>query len=172
MALDIKLQQKLSQRLVMTPQLRQAIKILQLPRGELDTLIYEELSENPVLSVEQGEIEVSPADAGVMGDEPPVEKPVENTAATEDIDWRSYLETYNDEMPSLPAWGDDDVDEERQNLIENQPNRTESLAEHLAWQLRFHALTEEEKQIALVIIGNLDTDGYLQDSIDELATSV
>jgi RNA polymerase sigma-54 factor len=171
MALDIKLQQKLSQRLVMTPQLRQAIKILQLPRGELDTLIYEELSENPVLSVEQGEIEVSPADAGVMGDEPPVEKPVENTAATEDIDWRSYLETYNDEMPSLPAWGDDDVDEERQNLIENQPNRTESLAEHLAWQLRFHALTEEDKHIAEIILGNLDVDGYLQDSIEEIATN-
>jgi RNA polymerase sigma-54 factor len=171
MALDIKLQQKLTQKLVMTPQLRQAIKILQLPRGELDALVYEELAENPVLAVEQGEEEVSPADAGVMGDEPPVSELAEKTAPAEDIDWRSYLETYNDEMPSLPAWGDEDADEERQNLIENQPNRTESLAEHLAWQLRFRDLTEEEKGIAAIIIGNLDVDGYLQDPIEELAAN-
>src|SRR5581483_7658486 len=169
MALDIKLQQKLTQKLVMTPQLRQAIKILQLPRGELDTLIYEELAENPVLSVEQGEEEVSPAEAGVMGDEPPANGLTENTAPAEDIDWRSYLETYNDELPSLPAWGDEDADEERQNLIENQPNRTESLAEHLAWQLRIRDLTEEEKRLAAVIIGNLDVDGYLQDPVEEIA---
>ena len=55
MALDFKLQHKLTQKLVMTPQLRQAIKILQLPRGELDALVYEELAENPVLAVEPGE---------------------------------------------------------------------------------------------------------------------
>jgi RNA polymerase sigma-54 factor len=171
MALDIKLQQKLTQKLVMTPQLRQAIKILQLPRGELDALVYEELAENPVLAVEQGEEEVSPADAGVMGDEPPVSELAERTAPAEDIDWRSYLETYNDEMPSLPAWGDEDADEERQNLIENQPNRTESLAEHLAWQLRFRDLTEEEKGIAAIIIGNLDVDGYLQAPIEEIAAN-
>lgn len=173
MALDIKLQQKLTQRLVMTPQLRQAIKILQLPRGELDTLVYEELAENPVLSVEQGEAEVSPADAGMMAEEPPIPEAIaEQTAApTEDIDWRSYLETYNEEMPSLPAWGDDDADEERQNLIENQPNRTESLAEHLAWQLRFRDLNETDQQIAAVIIGNLGVDGYLQDSIEEIAAN-
>lgn len=172
MALDIKLQQKLTQKLVMTPQLRQAIKILQLPRGELDALVYEELAENPVLAVEPGEEEVSPADAGVMGDEPPASEFSESAAPAEDIDWRSYLETYNDDMPALPAWGDEDADEERQNLIENQPNRTESLAEHLAWQLRFRDLTEEEKRIAAVIIGNLDVDGYLQAPIEELAVNV
>ena len=49
MGLDLRLTQKLTQKLVMTPQLRQAIKILQLPRGELDTLIDEELAENPVI---------------------------------------------------------------------------------------------------------------------------
>lgn len=169
MALDLKQYLKLQHKLVMTPQLRQAIKILQLPRGELDALVYEELAENPVLAVEQGEEEVSPAEAGVMGDEPPLDLQPEKPTPSEDIDWRSYLESYNDEMPSLPAWGDEDVDEERQNLIENQPNRTESLGEHLAWQLRFRNLTEAEKQIALIIIGNLDVDGYLQDSIEEIA---
>jgi len=171
MALDIKLQQKLTQKLVMTPQLRQAIKILQLPRGELDTLVYEELAENPVLAVEPGEEEVSPAEAGVMADEPPASEFAEKATSTEDIDWRSYLETYNEDMPSLPAWGDDDADDERQNLIENQPNRTESLAEHLAWQLRFRDLTEEEKRIAALILGNLDVDGYLQDSVEELSAN-
>lgn len=172
MALDIRLQQKLTQRLVMTPQLRQAIKILQLPRGELDTLIYEELAENPVLTVEQGEEEVSLAEAGVMSEEPPPSEAAEKASTPEDIDWRSYLETYNDDAPSLPAWGSDDADEERQNLIENQPNRTESLTEHLAWQLRFRDLTEEDVRIAAVIIGNLDVDGYLQDPLAEIAANV
>jgi RNA polymerase sigma-54 factor len=172
MALDLKQQLKLQHKLVMTPQLRQAIKILQLPRGELDTLVYEEMNENPVLTVEQGDEVVTPQEAGVMGDEPPPSEIAKEKNASEEIDWRSYLETYTEEMPSLPAWGDDDGDEERQNLIENQPNRTESLADHLAWQLRFHNLTEEDQQIAFVIIGNLDVDGYLQDSIEEIAASV
>ena len=171
MALDFKLQHKLTQRLVMTPQLRQAIKILQLPRGELDALVYEELAENPVLAVEPGEEEVSPADAGMMAEEPPPSEFAEPPPPAEDIDWRTYLETYNDEMPSLPAWGDEDADEERQNLIENQPNRTESLAEHLAWQLRFRDLSEDDKGIAAILVGNLNVDGYLQDPIEEVATS-
>ncbi|MEW6297170.1 MAG: RNA polymerase sigma-54 factor, partial [Thermodesulfobacteriota bacterium] len=65
MALDVKLTQKLQQKLVMTPQLRQAIKILQLPRGELDALIHEEMDENPVLVVDSGE------DVGTPPEEPP-----------------------------------------------------------------------------------------------------
>lgn len=171
MALDIKLQQRLTQKLVMTPQLRQAIKILQLPRGELDALIHEELAENPVLAVEQGEEGVVPGETAIIGDEPPTEPSLETPAPTDDIDWRTYLESYNEDMPALPPTGDDEADDERQNIVENQPNRTESLADHLAWQLRFNNLTEEEERIASLIIGNLDVDGYLQGPIEEMAVN-
>ena len=74
-------------------------------------------------------------------------------------------------MPALPPTGDSEGDEERQNTLENLLTRTESLAEHLSWQLRFSDLTEEEKQIASLIIGNLDVDGYLQASTKEIAAS-
>jgi len=163
MALDIRLTQKLTQKLVMTPQLRQAIKILQLPRGELDALINEELAENPV--VERAEEEATPEEPVVAEEE------LAAAAAPEDIDWKAYLESYNEDMPALPPTGDSEGDEERQNTLENLLTRTESLAEHLSWQLRFSDLTEEEKQIASLIIGNLDVDGYLQASIKEIAAS-
>ncbi len=166
MALDVKLTQKLTQRLVMTPQLRQAIKILQLPRGELDALIHEEMDENPILIVEAGEETEVPAE-----ELPPPEPEPTPAPATEDIDWRAYLESYNEDVPALPPTGDEEEDEERHNLIENQPNRTESLADHLSWQLRFSNLTLEEEQIASLIIGNLNVDGYLQDAIEEIATT-
>jgi len=164
MALDIRLTQKLTQKLVMTPQLRQAIKILQLPRGELDALINEELAENPVVERTEEE-EATPEEPIVAGEE------VEPTPAAEEIDWKAYLESYNEDMPALPPTGDSEGDEERQNTLENLLTRTESLAEHLSWQLRFSDLTEEEKQIASLIIGNLDVDGYLQASTKEIAAS-
>jgi len=163
MALDIRLAQKLTQKLVMTPQLRQAIKILQLPRGELDALINEELAENPV--VERAEEEATPEEPVVAEEE------LAAAAAPEEIDWKAYLESYNEDMPALPPTGDSEGDEERQNTLENLLTRTESLTEHLSWQLRFSDLTEEEKQIASLIIGNLDVDGYLQASIKEIAAS-
>lgn len=168
MALEARLAQRQVQRLglVITPQLRQAIKILQLPRGELETLIHEELDQNPLLAVEAGEeVAAPPEEAPPVSDEPAA------TSSTEEIDWRAYLEDYQEDMPALPPTGADDEDDERYNLVENQPNRTESLSEYLAAQLRFNTLTAEEEQIASLIIGNLNADGYLQDPIEDLAAS-
>jgi RNA polymerase sigma-54 factor len=168
MALEARLAQRQVQKLglVITPQLRQAIKILQLPRGELDTLIHEELDQNPLLAVESGEeVAALPEEAPPVSDEPAT------TASTEEIDWRAYLEDYQEDMPALPPTGADDEDNERYNLVENQPNRTESLADHLAAQLRFTTLTAEEEQVASLIIGNLNADGYLQDPVEDLAIS-
>ncbi|MBI3300586.1 MAG: RNA polymerase factor sigma-54 [Deltaproteobacteria bacterium] len=138
MALDIKLQQKLTQKLVMTPQLRQAIKILQLPRAELDALIHEELDENPMLAVDRGEEETVAGETAVIDEKPLAEPAPETAAPADEIDWRAYLESYNEDMPTLPPTGDEDGDEERHNLVENQPNRA---------------------------------DGYLQDSLEEIAAS-
>jgi len=168
MALEARLAQRQVQKLglVITPQLRQAIKILQLPRGELETLIHEELDQNPLLAVEAGE-EVPPPPE----EAPPVSEEPVATASSEEIDWRAYLENYQEDMPALPPTGVDDEDDERYNLVENQPNRTESLSEHLAAQLRFNALTADEEQVASLIIGNLNADGYLQDPIEDLAAS-
>ena len=166
MALEARLQQKLTQRLVMTPQLRQAIKILQLQREELETLIDEELAENPVLERTEEE-EPLPEEPPMVGETPVTVA----TTAQEEINWQAYLDSYNEEAPSLPATGSDEEDEERQRTLENMLTRAESLAEHLSDQLRFNELTPEEERIASVIIGNLNVDGYLQVPLEELAAS-
>src|SRR6185436_10607417 len=107
MALEAKLSQKLSQQLVMTPQLRQAIKILQVSRTELDTLVDSELTENPVLE-EGGTLERSalepavpeaPRTDGVVAeaDQAPAAAETADPGAVKDlkeIDWRDYFEKY------------------------------------------------------------------------------
>jgi RNA polymerase sigma-54 factor len=165
MALDIRLQQKLQQRLVMTPQLRQAIKILQLQREELETLIDEELADNPVLERAEGEepLTTGPQEGAEIAT---VDSPT--PTPQDDINWQAYLDNYNNDMPALPATGGDDDDDDRLNMLENVLTRAESLADHLCEQLRFHELSAEEERIASVIIGNLDVDGYLKASLEEL----
>ena len=170
MGLDIRLTQKLTQKLVMTPQLRQAIKILQLPRGELDTLIDEELAENPV--VERVTEDEAIFDDGRSNGEEPTQADTKDTHNEKDkIDWQTYLSTYNNhnDLPALPPTGSEYADGERPNAPEDRLPRTESLSEHLIWQLRFRTLTETEEHLASLIIGNLDVDGYLEASVEELA---
>ena len=100
MALDIRLQQKLQQKLVMTPQLRQAIKILQLQREELETLIDEELAENPVLERTEGE---EPLTTGPQTETEIATVDSPTPTPQDDINWQAYLDNYSNDMPSLPA---------------------------------------------------------------------
>ena len=162
MALEARLQQKLQQKLAITPQLQQAIKILQLPRGELDILIHDELDQNPVLGVEA--VEAAGDQEVALLDGPPTA--AQEKSAEEEIDWHTYLESY---MPSLPTSSGEEVDEERPSLIENHPNRPASLEQHLLNQLRFHNLGPEEQHLASLIIGELNTDGYLQTPLADIA---
>ena len=157
----------------MTPQLQQAVKILQLPRGELDTLIDQELAENPVL--ERVTDDEAIFDDGRANGEAP-DRPDEGTSdagRTDEIDWQTYLRTYNDtaDLPLLPRTRYDADDGDRANAPEDRLPRTESLAEHLAWQLRFRALSTEDERLASLVIGNLDVDGYLETGVEELAAA-
>lgn len=169
MALEVRLQHKLQQKLVITPQLQQAIKILQLPRDELDILIHDELDQNPVLGVEA--VEAASEQEAALLDGPPslAQESVQERSAEEEIDWHTYLESYNNDLPSLPPSGGEEVDEERPSLVENHPNRPESLEQHLSDQLRFSKLSPEEQYIASLIIGELDIDGYLSTPLVDIA---
>ena len=173
MGLDLRLTTRLGQRPVMTPQMQQAVKILQLPRGELDTLIDQELAENPVL--ERVTDDEAIFDDGRANGEAP-DRPDEGTSdagRTDEIDWQTYLRTYNDtaDLPLLPRTRYDADGDDRANAPEDRLPRTESLAEHLAWQLRFRALSAEDERLASLVIGNLDVDGYLETGVEELAAS-
>jgi len=183
MAMEMRQSLKLSQQLVMTPQLQQAIKLLQLSRVELVELVREEMLENPVLEddMELGstnpvkevvESQSTAADPPVAEGPAPgeaqsdVEVQAENAAQNE-IDWENYLDTY--QAGSSPGSGvrpgDDDLPSLEQTLT-----KTESLEEHLMWQLRMSDLSDERKQIGELILGNMDRDGYVKDPpLEDLA---
>jgi RNA polymerase sigma-54 factor len=183
MALETKLYQKLSQQLVMTPQLRQAIKILQVSRAELETLIDEELAENPVLEegIEQSEQEEAPRTEEVLessgngADEwPEVAEQRETTteiAATDklgEIDWKEYLDNYRNDWHGSTATSAD-YDDEKRSALENTLVRTTSLTEHVIWQLRMTGINAVEESVAALMIGNMDKDGYLRVAIEDIA---
>ncbi len=162
MALGMKQVLNLSQSLVMTPQLQQAIKLLQLSRMELENLVNTEMVENPMLE------ETPDSEATTKSLEEMQEKEVataENPQQAEDFDWASYLENFRS-TPALPVYrgGDDELP-----TYENTLSETASLADHVVWQLNLSDLTEDQKNIGRSIIGNINDDGYLQDSVESIS---
>jgi RNA polymerase sigma-54 factor len=184
MALEHKLYQRLSQQLVMTPQLRQAIKILQVSRAELEILVEEAMSENPVLEEgieepveeERPRTEESLESNGNGTDEWPAD-PVEQRETTSEIepnermgeiDWKEYLDNYRNDWhgsSGSPA----DYDDDKRSAIENTLVRSTSLPEHLIWQLRMTGIDPIEESVAALLIGNMDKDGYVKVDIEDVA---
>ena len=172
MSLNLKLQMRLSQQLIMTPQLQQAIKLLQLSRQELEELIDQALIENPVLeeSPEESETAEDSNAEGEMeaaGDERDVTAVAEDNKLTEnDVDWQQYLTSGSGVIPER---GSRDGGEEYN--LEATISSTDSLQEHVLWQLDMAQLTPVEVSIGKILIGNLDEDGYLTLSIQEMLES-
>lgn len=182
MALEIKQSLRLSQQLVMTPQLQQAIKLLQLNRMELQEVVTQEMMENPILEelseTPEGENQPttdsdsthSDPEAEQRRDEESFIKPKAQeeqiVAGKDDFNWESYVEDFNSSSSSAPSMRE--VNEELPSF-ENVLTKTTSLEDHLAWQLSMIALTEPEKKLGELIIGNLSDDGYLNSSIEDLA---
>src|SRR5690349_10988067 len=174
----IVLQQRLTQQLVMTPQLRQAIKILQVSRAELETLIDQEMIENPVLEenledkAPDGEYEAPTVDGLKTTEEFQAEQPaeVEQASNIDQIDWKEFAENYsNDSHGATGAGASGDDDDDRRPAIENIMVKRTLLPDHMMWQLRLSDMSEEDKEIAVLIVGSLDQDGYLTLSTDEIA---
>jgi RNA polymerase sigma-54 factor len=175
MALEIRQVQKLAQQLVMTPQLQQAIKLLQLSRVELEELISQELQENPTLEeTPPGEKEEG-QEAAVAGEAEISETPlpeIKRELSTADkigtLDWQEYLDThYNSVHGSLTAEASRDEDDGPPSW-ENTLTKKTSLEDHLVWQLRMSRLSEREEGIGSYMIGNLDEHGYLGIPVEEV----
>jgi RNA polymerase sigma-54 factor len=165
-ALELRQQLRLSQQLIMTPQLQQAIKLLQLSRLELLETIHQELETNPLLEETQEENAVP--DVTVMAESVP-ETPNDEVQVTEkireDFDWEGYLDEYN---TGTPVVVETDPNKEWPSY-DNKLTPPASLEEHLIWQLRLSELSDAQKEIGILIIGNLNNDGYLEASLDEIA---
>jgi RNA polymerase sigma-54 factor len=175
MALEIKQTAKLVQQLVITPQLQQAIRLLQLTRLELVDMISVEMKENPLLEEAEEERET------VQTEAPVAEKEAEQTLAEaertpevkgqgeggDEFDWENYLENSNLTSPSQRERVSSQDGDDRPSF-ENFLTKRTSLFDHLYWQVQLSRLTDEEQRAGVSIIGNLDEDGYLKISLDEL----
>lgn len=153
---------KLTQKLVMTPQLQQAIKLLQLSRLELSQTISQEMIENPLL-------EETAADAEETVDEKKLQDEEELPDAKEtelSSQWEEYIGDIQRENKETeyPSSASDEPPSYEQTLT-----RVQSLSEHLLWQLMLSVTTPRQVEIGKVIIGNIDDDGYLRVSVGDLA---
>ena len=166
MALELRQQLKLSQQLVMTPQLQQAIKLLQLSRVELLETVQQELLENPFLEEAPANEPVAPQDQ----EEPRHEKP-QDEVYDEDLSRNADWEEYLGEFASTPrtSQGRELEIAEEISPLEARYSAKPTLEGHLLWQLHLSTLTDEQKEIGEIIIGNLGSSGYLRASVEEIA---
>ncbi|MFQ5700449.1 MAG: RNA polymerase factor sigma-54 [Acidobacteriota bacterium] len=164
MALEQRLSLKLSQRLVMTPALQQAIKLLQMSTIELRAEIATELQENPAL--EEGP--ASPENTASTDVETPAEtgETTDSPDAMSEVDLEYMLQNYYESGPALPRG----TVEQREETASWETNlsRPENLATHLTRQLALATSDETLIEIGDLIIGNLDADGYLRAETEEL----
>ncbi len=166
MALELRQQLKLSQQLIMTPQLQQAIKLLQLSRLELVETVQRELLENPFL--EEGHADVPEAEKTEVRTEKNDDAVYDGELA-KGADWEDYL----GEFASSPRNNSSREFEALDDISSFESRYTEkpSLDAHLLWQLRLSSLlTDEQKDVGEVIIGNLSSSGYLQASLEDMAS--
>jgi len=171
MSMELKQHLKMTQQLVMTPQLQQAIKLLQLSRMELVDLIRTEVTENPLLEdpsegeedvkaegaspAEQAQLEVTPERK-----EPDKSEEVKGEEGANEIDWDQYLDHYQLQGHTAPS-NRGLADEELPGYEATLTKKTD-LVDHLTWQLRLSSFSPEEDEVAMLIIGNLDDDGYFK----------
>ena len=156
--------------MILAPQLRQSLEMLQLPILELRAMIQQEVEQNP--TIEEGvtdspteEIEPDPTpEEREKTEELDFEKEYEVLAKL-DEEWRDY---FFQDMQARPYSRDND--EKRQFLLDSIPQR-ESLQEHLLAQLSLAELSEEDTRTGEMIIGSINEDGYLISSLDELSVS-
>ncbi len=162
MAISQKLHTKLVQKLILTPSLQQAIKLLPMSTLELSELLNQEMVENPMLEEVPTE-DLQPAEAAPEKKE---EKPQEKGDTWDDQDYEYFFGDYLDDgyRPRTPT--------EVKELppIENTLSTAASLSDHLLWQLSMQTDEPVVRAIGEAIIGNLDDDGYLVATVEELAS--
>lgn len=171
MAIELRQSLKMVQRIIMTPQLQQAIKFLQLSRLELCQTVNHEMEVNPLLEEVPGDEMEERLPEEEKKEEPFEEEPLKEVTIKEtlrdDFDWESYISEYNTAWASSPNEGAEDRQQSFENLISPKTN----LYSHLMWQLQLSDLDEVQKEIGRYIIGNIDSDGYLKTSIDNIILS-
>lgn len=158
MRLDFGLHLEQSQKLIMTPELRQAIKILQMSSLELSQFVDQQVQENPLLEFDEG---------GERGGLTEVETGENREKSSEeyDVDWQEYFHDSSD--LGYPVGQREEINQE--NSFENFTTKAPTLFEHLTFQLAISNCPTELVDIVQYLIGNLDASGYLKITVGEAA---
>jgi RNA polymerase sigma-54 factor len=145
----------------MTPSLQQAIKLLQMTRMELQNTLTQELVENPVLEESDFEEEDAPAEEAASED--PQDDKAADKDSMEEIDVEAYFSDYweGSSGPSMHEF-------KEAPPIENSLSREPDLYDHLLWQLHMADLDDRQREICELIVGNVNPDGFLQASADDI----
>lgn len=178
MGLENKLLQKMGQSLLMTPQLQQAIKLLQLGRLEYQEAIEREILENPFLEEMPEEFEGrgTPAAPDQDGTSPtilsgplpnPEEPQRESNSSEPRSDWDDYADSFTDYQGSASIKGHSNFDDRQPPEVVS--SHSESLEEHILRQVRLQDFAASDTIIARHITGNLNRDGLLECSYEEIA---
>ncbi len=155
MEMKVKLRLGMQQKLVMTPRLQQALKLLQMPTLKLQQVLKQEILENPLLE-----------EADELEEEEIEEEEEEEEEEEDNIDWEDYFET------GFNMGGGYGEDEEKEDFMERVPVARESFSEHLMSQLRLISENEVVRKIGEYIIGSFDDSGYLTCTVEEIARAV
>jgi len=161
----------------MTPQLQQAIKLLQLNRLELEQTLRQEIEQNPLLEemvLGETEQEAEP-DKLQLQEEPQPKEPEKNqtidlaetSSSMQEIDWNDYANQYESTV-SFSREAPDTNRLSRLDFVSKKPN----LQTHVRWQLTHSNLTDEEREVGSFIIGNLNADGFLDLSVEEIVGEI
>ena len=175
MALKQQLHQRQVQRLILAPALQQAIKLLPLTNLELIEIIDEELAQNPMLEIEE-EISDEKVDSADSQESREMEARREREAAPtgkedgldsskseEDKEFDAYFQEYFDNGMRTYSH-----EKKEAPVLENFVSKSVSLWDHLNWQANLTFFDAKEKEIAQYIIGNINDDGYLTSSLEEI----
>lgn len=168
--MELKLVPKLQQSLVMTPQLKMAIKLLTLNHLELKDAVAQELIDNPVLEEVNDDASRATAtdvEAPDRAAPPPAEAATEVSLgagqqqqdAGANIDWESYADSFSYLPPAAGSGRDTQFDD--LPGIDQTLTRGETLEEHLLWQVRMSHMNDLECQIAARLLGEMNDDGFL-----------
>lgn len=165
-----RLQTSLGQHLVLTPQLRQALHLLQLPAVELEAEISAAVESNPLLdwAEESQGLPGEPAtgEAGAAGEDPP---------AGDEREWDAGADAWADDAgldyPSAGAaggrGGEDDSGDPTTRMVQS-----ETLRDHLSWQLHLSHLSPRDLRIGAVLVDAIEDDGYLRAPFSEIAAAL
>jgi RNA polymerase sigma-54 factor len=159
----------LSQSLVITPQLQQAIKLLQMSRMELESAVRSELEENPIL--EEAEVlreedlqrTKEAATEIQVGTGETIDTQAQDPQKQDEFEWESYFEQ-NQKPPQAGMAGSEEI-----MNYENAISATQTLHDHLTWQVKMNGFSEYEEKIADLLMSYIDDDGYIKTPLEQIS---